>query len=36
MVANIATELASLRFDGKRFVDNALDVECTQELISHK
>jgi hypothetical protein len=29
-------ELASLRFDGKRFERHALDVECTQELIAYR
>ena len=29
-------ELASLRFDGKRFEGHALDVECTQELIAYR
>jgi hypothetical protein len=29
-------ELASLRFDGKRFEDHALDVECTQELVAYR
>jgi len=29
-------ELTSLRFDGKRFEDHALDVECTQELVSYR
>jgi len=36
MAADITTELASLRFDGKRFEGNALDVECTQELIAYR
>jgi hypothetical protein len=36
-MANEATfELASLRFDGKRFGGHALDVECTQELIAYR
>lgn len=30
------TELAALRFDGKRFEGHALDVECTQELIAYR
>lgn len=29
-------ELATLRFDGKRFEDHALDVECTQELLAYR
>lgn len=29
-------DLASLRFDGERFKDHALDVECTQELIAYR
>lgn len=36
-MANDSTiELASLRFDGKRFDDHALDVECTQELVAYR
>ncbi len=36
-MANEATiDLASLRFDGKRFEGHALDVECTQELIAYR
>lgn len=29
-------ELATLRFDGRRFDDHALDVECTAELIAYR
>lgn len=29
-------ELASLRFEGKRFEQHALDVECTQELVAYR
>ena len=36
MAIDITTELASLRFDGKRFEGHALDVECTQELIAYR
>jgi hypothetical protein len=36
MAADITIELASLRFDGKRFEGHALDVECTQELIAYR
>lgn len=36
MTRDITTELASLRFDGKRFEGHALDVECTQELIAYR
>jgi hypothetical protein len=36
-MANEATiDLASLRFDGKRFEGHAIDVECTQELIAYR
>jgi hypothetical protein len=36
-MANEATiDLASLRFDGKRFEGHALDVECTQELVAYR
>ena len=31
-----AVELATLRFDGKRFEGHALDVECTQELLAYR
>lgn len=36
MTTDITTDLASLRFDGKRFEEHALDVECTQELIAYR
>ena len=36
MAADITTDLASLRFEGKRFESHALDVECTQELIAYR
>ena len=36
MATDITTDLASLRFDGKRFEVHALDVECTQELIAYR
>lgn len=36
MATDITTDLASLRFDGKRFEGHALDVECTQELIAYR
>ncbi len=36
MATDITTDLATLRFDGKRFEGNALDVECTQELIAYR
>jgi hypothetical protein len=36
MTIDIKTDLASLRFDGKRFEGHALDVECTQELIAYR
>lgn len=36
MANDITIELASLRFDGKRFEDHALDVECTQELVAYR
>lgn len=29
-------ELARLRFDGKRFEEHSLDVECTQELLAYR
>ncbi|MFN0300262.1 MAG: hypothetical protein ACKVQU_07890 [Burkholderiales bacterium] len=35
MAGENTVELASLRFDGKRFENHALDVECTQELIAY-
>ncbi len=36
MANDTTIELASLRFDGKRFEDHALDVECTQELVAYR
>ncbi|TBR13227.1 MAG: hypothetical protein EPO43_11365 [Rugosibacter sp.] len=36
MTTDITTDLASLRFDGKRFEGHMLDVECTQELIAYR
>jgi len=36
MATDITTDLATLRFDGKRFEGHALDVECTQELIAYR
>jgi len=36
MMNESTIELASLRFDGKRFEGHALDVECTQELIAYR
>ncbi len=36
MASETTIELASLRFDGKRFAEHALDVECTQELIAYR
>ncbi|MEK6750249.1 MAG: hypothetical protein AABY83_13780 [Pseudomonadota bacterium] len=36
MATDITTDLASLRFDGKRFEGHALDVVCTQELIAYR
>ena len=36
MATENTVELASLRFDGKRFENHALDVECTQELIAYR
>lgn len=36
MAADTTVELATLRFDGKRFEEHALDVECTQELIAYR
>lgn len=36
MINESTIELASLRFDGKRFEGHALDVECTQELIAYR
>lgn len=36
MASETTIELASLRFDGRRFEGHALDVECTQELIAYR
>jgi len=36
MAAETTIDLASLRFDGARFNDHALDVECTQELVAYR
>lgn len=36
MNADGAVELATLRFDGKRFQGHALDVQCTQELLAYR
>jgi hypothetical protein len=36
MATDITTDLAKLRFDGKRFEGHSLDVECTQELIAYR
>ncbi len=36
MTTEHAVELATLRFDGKRFEGHALDVECTQELLAYR
>ncbi|MSQ71435.1 MAG: hypothetical protein EXR27_09125 [Betaproteobacteria bacterium] len=36
MAKDITVELASLRFEGKRFEDHAIDVECTQELVAYR
>ncbi len=36
MAAETTIELVSLRFDGERFADHALDVECTQELVAYR
>lgn len=36
MAYEATIDLASLRFDGKRFEGHALDVECTQELIAYR
>jgi hypothetical protein len=36
MANEMTIEVASLRFEGKRFDDHALDVECTQELIAYR
>jgi hypothetical protein len=36
MATDITIDLATLRFDGRRFEGHALDVECTQELIAYR
>jgi hypothetical protein len=36
MVTHATVELASLRFEGRRFENHAIDVECTQELIAYR
>jgi hypothetical protein len=36
MTNDATIELATLRFEGKRFEGHALDVECTQELIAYR
>lgn len=36
MDAEHTVELATLRFDGQRFEEHALDVECTQELLAYR
>ena len=36
MAIETTIELATLRFDGQRFEDHSLDVECTQELIAYR
>ena len=36
MATETTVDLASLRFDGERFADHALDVECTQELVAYR
>lgn len=36
MAGENTVELASLRFEGKRFEGHALDIECTQELIAYR
>lgn len=36
MASDITIDLATLRFDGERFKGHALDVECTQELITYR
>lgn len=36
MATETTIELATLRFDGKRFEGHVLDVECTQELIAYR
>lgn len=36
MATDITIDLATLRFDGERFKEHTLDVECTQELITYR
>jgi hypothetical protein len=36
MTTDNTVDLVSLRFDGRRFENHALDVECTQELIAYR
>jgi hypothetical protein len=36
MAVESTIELASLRFEGRRFENHALDVECTRELIAYR
>lgn len=36
MAEESSIELATLRFEGARFSDNALDVECTPELVAYR
>lgn len=36
MATDITIDLATLRFEGKRFEGHALDVDCTQELIAYR
>ncbi|MBE7420747.1 MAG: hypothetical protein HS128_23890 [Ideonella sp.] len=36
MATDNTVDLATLRFDGKRFEGHALDVECTQELLAYR
>lgn len=36
MAHETTIDLASLRFDGDRFAENALDVDCVQELIAYR
>ncbi len=36
MTSEHTVELATLRFEGKRFEGHALDVECTQELLAYR
>ena len=36
MATDTTIDLATLRFDGERFKGHALDVECTQELITYR